>query len=164
MLVLIAAIETFPVLFVFKGSDFPHLNFVRGSVVHTEILSDFFPRPVVFTCREERSGVDSAKFLVWERAFVTSVGYLAANAWKVLLTYNAYRLHMSLYLLYFFHLNGIIAYALPAHASYKTQRLDWALFASYKHHLKKFLVLNDSPDNFDIVDVYSYCYMIHRSY
>eukprot|EP00171_Calliarthron_tuberculosum_P002656 IDg2656t1 len=131
MPVVSAAGEAGPALFVFKGSDLPYRNVVRGGVA---------------------------------RAFVTSVRDLTANGRKVLLTYDAYRSHMTLAVLELFDANGIIAYALPAHTSGKTQPCDCVLFASYKQHLNKSLMLAASTDSVDVVDAYSYCAMMRRSY
>lgn len=76
--------------------------------------------------REEE--VDSVSFLSWSKAFVTSINDLTEKDRKVLLTYEAYRSHMTLEVLENFHAYGVVFYALPEHTSGKTQPCDVVLF------------------------------------
>ncbi len=89
---------------------------------------------------------------------------LTASGRKILLTYDAYRSHMTLSVLELFHDNGIVVYALPAHTSGKTQPCDVVLFSDYKKRLNESLSLAASMDGIDELDEFSYCGMMARAY
>lgn len=65
--------------------------------------------------RDDIGGVDSANLLAWAKRFVEEVRGLTAGGRKILLSYDGYRAHLSLPVLELFHVNNIVAYALPAH-------------------------------------------------
>eukprot|EP00171_Calliarthron_tuberculosum_P001518 IDg1518t1 len=140
MPVVSAAGETGPTLFVFKGCSLPFREVVRGGSVVVETVADQLPRNAVVATRADSGGVDSGNFFLWATHFVRYMAPLTAGGRKVLLVYDAYRAHMSLRVLELLDANNIVAYALPAHTSAKTQPCDVVLFGAYKTRLREMLV------------------------
>lgn len=64
-----------------------------------------------------------------------SVRDLTATNHKVILTYDAYRSHISLRALELFDENNVVVYALPAQNSSKKQTCDVTVFENLKHEL-----------------------------
>lgn len=69
---------------------------------------------------------------------------------NILLTYNAYTENISLRLIDMFNKNGIIAYALPAHSSGKTEPLNFVLFIAFKQALRIAIAQTVNPGSLEI--------------
>eukprot|EP00171_Calliarthron_tuberculosum_P006070 IDg6070t1 len=164
MPVISAAGEAGPVLFAFKGSTLPYREVVCGRDVVVETLADRLPRTAVVTTRAECGGVDSGNFYLWATHFVAFIAPLTAGGRKVLLLYDGYRAHMTLRVLELFDRHNIVAYALPAHTSGKTQPCDVVLFASYKAKLREALVSAVREGTADKIDVFEYCALMRAAY
>lgn len=93
----------------------------------------------------DNSGVDSINFLAWAKLFVQHMQDLRVDGHKILLVYVAYRAHTTLRFLKLFQENGIIAYALPAHTSGKTQAFDVVSFGQNKKRLTQFFKTHMNP-------------------
>lgn len=89
--------------------------------------------------RSDVGGVDNTNFLSWAKWFVETVLPLTEGGRKVLRTYDAYCVHISLAVLELFNKNGIIAYAIPAYASGKTQPCDVVVFSKFKEEVNEAL-------------------------
>lgn len=159
-----AAGNSGPPLFVFKGKKLPFRRVVRGGEEVYESLADVLPRHSVISAREKCGGVDMHNFLNWGLEFVKSVKDLTANNRKLLLTYDAYRSHITLDVLELFHENNIIVYALPAHTSGKTQPLDVVMFSPFKKALNESISLCSTVGKIDIFDVFDFCRMLSYAY
>ena len=132
-----AAGETALPLFVFKGIKFPYRQVLVDAEVQVESYGTHLPRGAIIAVRNEVGGVDSSSFYSWAVSFVESVRDLTKGGRELLLTYDAYRAHLSLRVLELFKDNGIIVYAIPARTSGKLQPCDVVLFAVFKAALKK---------------------------
>lgn len=162
--VISAAGQNGPTLFIFKGRRMPYRQILRRGVVHTETFAELLPRGSLIAFREERGGVDTKNFFEWARIFVHSVRDLTANGRKVLLIYDAYRSHLSLQVLQLFRDNGVIAYALPAHTSGKTQPLDVICFSVFKNALNEALNTAAATDKLDVYDTFDFCGMLRTAF
>lgn len=137
MPVVSASGELGPMLVVIKGVKIPYRVLLRDGKKITQTPASFLPRRALLVTRAERGSVDAQNFLNWAHSFVEYVRDLLENDGKVLLTYDAYRAHLSVEVLDLFRRNNIIAYAIPAHARGKLQPLDVTTFSSLKGHLRK---------------------------
>lgn len=164
MPVVSAAGETGPVLFVFKGSALPYREVSRGSTVVTETFADYLPRGAVITTRADCGGVNSNNFYLWAQHFVAHIAPLTNGGRKVLLIYDAYRAHMTLRVLEFFDKNNVVAYALPAHTSGKTQPCDVVLFGVFKKKLNDFLLRATQEDRAEKIDAFEFCALMRAAY
>ena len=81
----------------------------------TETYASYLPHNSCISLRSELAGVDSANFYEWAKHFVESVRSATTGGRKLLLSYDAYRAHLSVRVLSLYLDHGIIAYALPAH-------------------------------------------------
>lgn len=125
---------------------------------YLETIADCLPRRALVATRPDIASVDKHNFVEWVKHFVEDVKDLTVNGKKVLLIYDGFRSHMCIEALEILKLNGIIAYALPAHTSGTKQPLHASCFgpwkAYYRFHIS--VVLNgknvlDSPLNeFDV--------------
>ena len=121
-----------PPLFVFKGSRIPyHTIFVNGRET-VETYADHLTRNACITVRDKVGSVDSTNFVFWATHFARSLVDLTANGRKIILTFDAYRAHMSLRVLNLFSEHRVIAYALSAYSSSALQPCNVALFDSFK--------------------------------
>lgn len=77
-------------------------------------------------------GVTADSFYQWALRFTAFIKRLVADGRKVLLTYDAYRGHMTLRVLEHLRDNAVIVYALPAHASGNRQLVTRVPFAASK--------------------------------
>eukprot|EP00171_Calliarthron_tuberculosum_P002526 IDg2526t1 len=164
MPVVSAAGDYGPTLFVFKGRALPYRSVVRGGHVVAETYAEYLPRNAVISTRDDRGGVDGDNFLQWAKLFVAHVKDLTAGGRKVLLTYDAYRSHMTLRALELFEKNNVQVYALPAHTSGKTQPCDVVLFGVFKRRLNEAVQLAGSADNADQVDAFAFCAMMRFAF
>lgn len=76
-----------------------------------------------------------SSFLQFAELFVEDVKDLTANARKVVLAYDGCRSHLGWKVLRVLEQWGIIAVALPANASGRTQPLDLSVFPTFKQKL-----------------------------
>ena len=129
--------ETGPPLFVFKGKCIPYRQVLVGGALRAETYTQYLPRSACVAVREECGGVDSANFLNWAKELVKNMPDLTCGGRHVLLTYDAYRAHMSLAVLLILHTHRIVVYTLPAHTGAKTQPIDVVLFSIFKRELNR---------------------------
>eukprot|EP00171_Calliarthron_tuberculosum_P005712 IDg5712t1 len=159
-----AAGDAGPPLFVFKGSRAPFRNVLVNGAVYQQTYASMLPRGSVVAMREKVGGVDTTNFYNWALLFIESVRDLTANGRKVLLTYDAYRAHMSLPVLELFDRKGIVVYALPAHTSGKTQPCDVVLFAAFRAALTDAMIRLVQKDAARQLDMYDYCSILREAY
>ena len=87
-----------------------------------------------------------------------------AGGRKILLTYDAYRAHMSVRGFTLFLDHGVIAYALPAHTSTALQPCDVVLFSKFKEELNTAITILVSPGNGEILTMYNFCAALRTAY
>jgi len=151
-------------LFVFKGRCLPYREIERNGIKGLDTYQGRLPRNAIVCSRQENGGVNSEIFYSWATQFVKMAGDLTANNRKVLLIYDGYRSHMSLKVLNLFYANDIIAYALPAHTSGKTQPCDVVLFGCFKDELNKVMNSMLSPGDVHVWDMLDFCSMLREAY
>eukprot|EP00171_Calliarthron_tuberculosum_P023847 IDg23847t1 len=164
MPVISAAGDYGPTLFAFKGKALPYRSVVRGGNVVAETYADYLPRSSVISVREDRGGVNSDNFLQWAKMFVAHVKDLTTAGRKVVLTYDAYRSHMTLRALECFEKNNVEVYALPAHTSGKTQPCDVVLFGVFKKRLNEAVQLVARADTRDCIDAFAFCALMRSAF
>lgn len=156
--------DTGPPLFVFKGARPPYRQVVVNGRICTETYASHIPKGSVIAMRDGVGGVDSVNFLAWAKRFVEHVRPLTEKNRKVLLMFDAYRAPLSLAVLELFHENGAIVYAIPAHASGKTQPCYLVLFGRYKAELTRALTCTLRVDTVVQFDMYDYCKLMAHAY
>jgi len=164
MAVVSAAGDTAPPLFVFKGARLPYRVVEEAGKEVVQTYSTFLPRGSAVAMRDQNGGVDSENFYQWARLFVESVKDLTSNGRKLLLTYDAYRAHLSLRVLELFLANGIIVYALPAHTSGKLQPLDVVVFSAFKAALNSAVTTVLGRDPGSLLNMWDYCALLRAAY
>ena len=85
--------------------------------------------------QEKVAGVDSSSFSAWARLFVIHVADRTDCRREFLLTYDAYRAHVSFRVLELFEASDIVIYALPAHDSGMTQPPDAPALGIFKKEI-----------------------------
>ena len=73
----------------------------------------------------------------WVDVFIKETETLRTQFKYILLTMDAFGAHLSLRALLRLKEQNIIAYALPAHISHRTQVLDYNVFSPLKEYLRK---------------------------
>ena len=164
MAVVSASGDTGPPLFVFNGKNIPYRSVLINSVVVNETYASYLPRGAVMTMREKIAGFDTINFIHWSKNFVESVRNLLVGGRKILLVYDGYRAHMSLRVLKYFSLNGVIAYAIPSNTSGRTQPCDLVLFSSFKGELNKIVTTLVKPDGSIVFNQVDVCSMMRDAY
>ena len=86
------------------------------------------------------------------------------NGRKCILTYNAYRAHLSFKVLNLFLENGIIAYALPTHSSSAIHPCDRAVSGKLKSELKGVVESLVAPGSEDALDMFQFCPAMREAY
>ena len=97
-----------------------------------ETLVSHLPRNSIIYMRDEVADVDRVSFYQFVMKFTENVQDLTTNGRKVLLKFDSYRSHLLLRALIYSRDHGVIACALPAKTSGKTQPCDVTLFGSLK--------------------------------
>jgi len=164
MAIISAAGESGPPLFVFKGSRMPYRTVLKNGVAVDDTPACNLPPRSCVALRLENGGVDSENFRNWALRFVTFVSDLTEGGRKVLLTYDAYRAHLSLEVLELFSANNIIVYAVPAHTSGKSQPLDVVLFSSFKNALNDVALRCTSPDITQKLGIFEFFSFFREAY
>lgn len=114
--------------------------------------------------RPEVASVGDESFYEFAKMFYEHDKDLTAGGRPVLLTYDAYRSHLSVRALLHFRKNNVIIYSLPAKTSGKTQSVDVTLYGSFKRE-----ITNNVSDAVDIpnappVDVHSFCLILRYAF
>eukprot|EP00171_Calliarthron_tuberculosum_P022368 IDg22368t1 len=164
MLVVSAAGDYGPTLFVFKGKTLPYRNVVRGGHVIAETYADYLPSNAVISTHAERGGVNADNYFQWARKFVEHISDLTAAGRKVLLVLDAYPAHMTMRVLEFFEKNNVVIYALPAHTSGNTQPCDVVLFGAFKRKLNESFLLAASTEHVDRFDTFEFCALMRTAF
>ena len=142
----------------------PYRNVIIDGQMCTETYASYIPQNACISLRDERAGVDSANFYEWAKYFVESVRSATAGDRKLLLTYDAYRAHLSVRVLSLFLDHGIIAYALPAHTCCALQPCDLAVFARFKTELNDEISAMVTPGHSSELDMYMFCGALRSAY
>lgn len=121
-----------PSLLVFKGDRQPYRVVLRSTEKNFRTRADYLPRRTMLAMRNERESVDANNFMQWATSFVQCVCDFTVADRKLLLTYDAYRFHLSAPVLQLLRVSNVIVYALPAHSSGKFQPLDATVFSAFK--------------------------------
>ena len=106
--------------------------------------------------RSEIGGVDSECVYRWDLEFRKFMRHVTEGGRKLLLTYDAYRLHVSLRVLEHFLSNNIIGYVLIAHTYRWTQPLDVVTLEAMKQMLPKLKQESidiESSNSFDLFQI-----------
>ena len=102
----------------------------------------------------ETGEVDSECIYRWELEFRNFMRHLTEGGRKILLTYDAYRLHVSLRVLEHFLSNCIIAYSLIAHTCRRTQPLNVVALDAMKQKLSKLVQESIDTESFNSFDLF----------
>lgn len=122
-----AAGESAAPMLALKGSHLKHREINQNWQKVTQALLDALPRHAIVTTRKQHAGLDRRNFYRWSEHFAKEARDLAAGGRKMLLLYDGYRSHLGFDALHSLGSHGIIAHALPAHASGDAQPLAVAL-------------------------------------
>ena len=101
--------DTGPPLFMFNDIKIPYRLVLINGVVVNEAYASYLPRGAVMTMREKIAGVHTINFIHWAEKFVESLRDFLGGGRKILVIYDGYRAHMSLRVLEYFSVNGVIA-------------------------------------------------------
>lgn len=153
-----------PPLLVFNSTHLTVRKVQRGAMVPQETDHDVLPRGAVVAMHTELGSVDSVNFLACVLLLIESTADLRKNGRHVLLVYDAYRSHLSFAVLELFQQNNIVAYALPAHTSGKTQRLDVVLFGLFKPELREVLINAVSVHKFQLYTMFYSCCAMREAF
>jgi DDE superfamily endonuclease len=156
-------------LFIFKGARLKSRVVSRNvgaapAVELTEAIADLLPRKSIVTYREDVTGMDKAIFSQWARDFVKEVADLTSGGRKILLPYDGYRSHLAVEALEILVEAGIIVYALPTHTSGSTQRLDVAVFGTFKQALNDTIHSVSHTATAPVFDEFDFALMLKRAY
>lgn len=114
---------------------------------------------------EERSpGVQADSFFECALHLTKSVTHLVQNEREILLTYDAYRTHMTLRVLEHLNSHGVIVYAVPLHAFGKTQPCDTGLFQTIKQKDDSTISEVGCNAAAPSIDVYNLCAILLNAY
>lgn len=114
--------------------------------------------------RQEIYGVDMVNFREWAKKFVESTSDLTANERKVLLLLGGYHTYMSLDVLELLCRHGVIAYAIPAHTSGRTQPCDLVPLGYFTKQRNKIITSLLPADEATKITMYEYCTLVRNSY
>ena len=129
-----------------------------------EFLHDYLPTDALVAHRTP-AGIDSDLFYKWIDRFIEQTSELRKKHRYILLTMDAFGAHLSYRALQRLADNSIIAYALPAHTSHRTQVLDYAIFSPFKEYLRSqwsMRLLGTQAERSN--DCFTLCDMLHKAY
>lgn len=129
-----------------------------------ESPANYLP-PNSYISYRDPAGMDSQLFFLWCQRFVSETEDLRRRVGHIVITLDGFGAHITFGALSFLRAHNVVAVALPAHTSHRTQVLDYTVFSPYKTRFRNLLnkrtVCSDSNVR---NDVYSLCEMLHESY
>ena len=100
-----------------------------------ETVHNFLPHDAMVAHRSP-AGMDSNLFALWVERFIQQTAQLRQKYKYLLVTMDACGAHLSYRALHLLAENNILAYALPAHTSHRTQVLDYSVFSPLKAYIR----------------------------
>lgn len=157
----ISAAGTFgPKLVDLKRNKMPYLVVVRDGACITDTPSDYLLRHSVVKFRNERGSVDASNFMKWADVFIDYEKDLTKNDRKVVLIYDAYRVHTSIQMTRRFHHKVIVVYAFPPHSSGKILPLNVTVFGSFKQAISRAASDCGFPDDPVSIHIFHFCRLL----
>lgn len=112
----------------------------RDNLYDSETILNFLPPYLLVSVRYYISSVDKHHFSNWVTDFCEHGKPNTDDGRKVVLTYDGYRMHMTLCALEILREWNLIIYFLPAHISGNTQPLDVVAYGPFKGSLIERLI------------------------
>ena len=95
-------------LWVFKRKRLLYREAKISGSRETETLSSYLPTGAQVVMEPSSPGVNSSSFFQWAQKFTASIRHIVGGGRKVLLTYDGYRIHMTLKVLGHLRAHGVV--------------------------------------------------------
>ena len=139
-------------------------NFRKRADGTTELLHDYLPANSMVAHRSP-AGMDSDLFAQWVELFIKQTEELRRTYKYLLVTMDGFGAHLLYRALHRLIENNIVAYALPAHTSHRTQVLDYSVFSSLKAYVReKWSRSLHATQALRANDCFTLCEILHTAY